>query len=127
MARRQGRRAHPGDVHRAHQYPSDKELPGIRFCRISGGLGNASACLVASCCGSGRSLERLSGLGCEPGEAGDDASALEQPTEVEEPRRLPEARTGHGYGRQHAHGGADAVKTDAVLASPRCRSATRTS
>jgi hypothetical protein len=42
----------------------------------------SSACLVAWCCGSGRSPERLRGQGCEPGEAGDDAGALEQPAEV---------------------------------------------
>jgi len=77
-----------------------------------------SACLVAWCCGSGRSPERLRGQGCEPGEAGDDAGALEQPAEAVGPGRLAEARTGQGHGREHGHGGAGAVHAEAVLAGP---------
>jgi hypothetical protein len=86
------------------------------FWRISDGLGKRSACLVAWCCGRGRSPERSCGQGCEPGKAGDDAGALDQAAEVDEPGRLAEARTGQGHGREHGHGGACAVKTEAVLA-----------
>ena len=67
-------------------------------------------------CGGGRSPERSYRQGCEPGEAGDDAGALEQPAEAGEPGRLTEARTGQGHGREHGHGRACAVKTEAALA-----------
>jgi len=80
-----------------------------------GGLGKRSACLVASCCDSGRSPKRLCGQGCEPGKTGDDARALEQPAKVDEPGRLAEARTGQGHGREHGHGGAGAVQAEAGL------------
>ena len=48
---------------------------------------------------SGCSPERLGGRGCEPGEAGDDAGALEQPAEAVEPGGLAEGRAGQGRGR----------------------------
>jgi len=83
------------------------------------GLGNAPPLwLVGRCCGGGRSPERSCGQGGEPGEAGDDAGALAQSAEADEPGRLAEARTGQGHGRQHGHGGASTVKTEAVLAGP---------
>jgi hypothetical protein len=42
---------------------------------------------VAWCCGHRRPVERLCGQGGDSGEAGDDAGALEQPAEVDEPGR----------------------------------------
>jgi len=77
-----------------------------------------SACLVGWCRGSRHSPARSCGQGCEPGKAGDDAGALEQAAEVDEPGRLAEARTGQGHGRQHAHRGAGAVQTEAAVADP---------
>ena len=41
-------------------------------------------CLVGWCCGGGSSPERSCRQGCEPGEAGDDAGALEQAAEAGE-------------------------------------------
>ena len=58
----------------------------LLICRISGGLGNAQSAWWHGAVVGGS--ERLCGPGCEPGEAGDDAGALEQPAEVDEPVRL---------------------------------------
>ncbi len=49
-----------------------------------GDLGGDSA-VIRCCCGGGRSPECPRAEGCEPGEAGDDAGALEEPAEVDEP------------------------------------------
>jgi hypothetical protein len=71
-----------------------------------------------STCPNRRSPERSGGQDGEPGEAGDDAGALEQPAEAGQPGRLAEAGTGQGHGREHGHGGAGAVKTEAAPAGP---------
>jgi monooxygenase len=73
---------------------------------------------VACRCGGWRAPERLCRQGCEPGEASDDAGALEEPAEVDEPARLTETGAGQKHAREHGNGAAAAVKSEAVLAGP---------
>jgi len=87
-----------------------------------GWSGKRSACLLAWCCGSGSSPERLCGQGCEQGKAGDDSGTLEQPAEVDEPGRLAEARAiGTDLGDLGDLGATFALQSWSCLWSPRAQ------